>query len=212
MFEIPVLFEVSEETYNNLTSLVLSPYVLIGITVLVFIVVYAIVRLLEKRENERKASREFERMRPVRAPPPLADKPVPEGELTPQDKLIKREKELRDREEELKIRKKKELEEREKKLGEKESEETFYDDRDRDGNGDIGGREPADVKEEEGSGLDDEITELEYSRNRLWKSLRNAEEKYVNDEMDEEEFRRITAKNMRELIEVNTRLKKIDRL
>ncbi|MFH0859933.1 MAG: hypothetical protein V1921_01920 [Candidatus Altiarchaeota archaeon] len=211
MFEIPVLFEVNEETYNNLTSLVLSPYVLIGITVLVFIVVYAIVRLLEKREGERKASKEFERMRPVRAPPPLAEKPAPEGELTPHDKLIKRERELRDREEELKIRKKKELEEREKKLGEKESEETFYDDRNRDANLDIVGREPADVKED-GPGLDDESTELEYSRNRLWKSLRNAEEKYVNDEMDEEEFRRITAKNMRELIEVNTRLKKIDRL
>lgn len=110
MVDVPVLINLEPETYDMLVSILFNPYNLIGVAVLVFLVVYTILKILEGRENNKRSARELE-TRAARPKPPSKQPPKrePQAELRPEEKLIKRESELKQKEEEFKRRKKVEL-------------------------------------------------------------------------------------------------------
>lgn len=224
MVDVPVLIRIEPETYDMLTSVVFNPYILIGVAVLVFFVVIVILKILERREKNKKSARELE-MRAIRPKPPSKQPPKrePQPELRPEEKLIKRESELKQKEEEFKRRKKIELSAREGKLKEKEDDSLLEDSEvgehdkseppmaKKDQDIDLRKNEPPMTETDQN--IDDTLSEeedtvqLEYKRNRLWKLMKTAENRYLNKEIDTEEFKSLTKQYQEELIDIDIRLR-----
>ncbi len=184
--------DVSRLTFENVNKMTLEELIFLMLLFVFSFIFAAIISLIIKALNDRKVEEvewvEVDHDQTNQSMPNIPE-PAPEPELSPREKLKKREKDLQERETAMKSEKIRELEEKEKKIFSKAIPDQAN---------------PIPDNEIE----DMPIDSLEEERDRIRKLLDEAEKRFEVGEINEKNFRTIAEDYQKQILNLEIKVKK----